>query len=66
MGFFTTFEVNSKQSRAIFVHKDTAISSFHIYPNNLMSIHIDFLVHTILHSKIYFENLCLQVLMVCE
>ena len=33
-------------------HKDTAISSFDIYPNNLMSIHIDSLVHTILHSKI--------------
>ena len=55
-----------KQSRAIFSHKDTAISGFDIYPNNLMSIHIDFLVHTILHSKIYIENLCLRVLMVCE
>ena len=42
------------------------IWSVDIYPNNLMSIHIDFLVHTILHSKIYFENLCLRVLMVCE
>ena len=29
-----------------------------------MSIHIDSLVHTILHSKIYLENLCLRVLMV--
>ena len=27
-----------------------------------MSIHIDSLVHTILHSKIYLENLCLRVL----
>ena len=49
-----------------FFHKDTAISSFDIYPNNLMGIHIDSLVHTILHSKIYHENLCLRVLMVCE
>ena len=31
-----------------------------------MSIHIDSLVHTILHSKIYLENLGLRVLMVCE
>ena len=52
--------------KRFFFHKDTAISSFDIYPNNLMSIHIDSLVHTNLHSKIYLENLCLQVLMVCE
>ena len=31
-----------------------------------MSIYIDSLVHTILHSKIYVENLCLRVLIVCE
>ena len=49
-----------------FFHKDTAISSFDIYPHNLMSFHIDSLVHTILHSKIYLENLCLRVLMVGE
>ena len=49
-----------------FFHKDMAISNFDIYPNNLMSIHIDSLVHTILNSKIYLENLCLRVLMVCE
>ena len=58
-------ELLSSHERFIF-HKDTAISSFEIYPNNLMSIHIDSLVHTILHSKIYLENLCLRVLMVCE
>ena len=50
----------------MFFYKDTAISSFDIYPNNFMSIHIDSLVHTILHSKIYLENLCLRVFMDCE
>ena len=41
-------------------------TNFDIYPNNLMSIHIESLVHTILYSKIYLENLCLRVLIVCE
>ena len=44
-----------------FFHKDTAISSFDIDPNNVMSIHIESLVHTILHSKINLENLCFRV-----
>ena len=35
-----------------FFHKDTAISNFDIYPNNLMSIHIDSGAY---HSA--FENL---------
>ena len=67
--FSTTLSLQNEllnSYKRFFVHKDTAISSFDIYPNNLMSIHIDSLVHTILDSKIYLENLCLRVLMVCE
>ena len=47
------FKINHWIVTSDVFHKDTAISSFDIYPNNLMSIHIDSLVHTILHSKIY-------------
>ena len=67
--FSTTLSLQNEllnSHERFFFHRDTAISSFDFYPNNLMSIHIDSLAHTILHSKIYFENLCLRVLMVCE
>ena len=37
----------SLQNELLNSHEHTAISSFDIYPNNLMSIHIDSLVHTI-------------------
>ena len=54
--FSTTLSLQNELSNSherFFFYKDTAISSFDIYPNNLMSIHIDSLVHTILHLKIY-------------
>ena len=54
--FSTTLSLQNellKSHERFFFYKDTAISSFDIYPNNLMSIHIDSLVHTILNSKIY-------------
>ena len=37
-------------------HKDTAISSFDIYPNNLMSIHIDSLVHDMEDTVCYLDS----------
>ena len=57
--FSTTLSLQNEllnSHERFFFHKDTAISS-HI---NLMSIHIDSLVHTILHSKIYIIRIYCQ------
>ena len=41
LALFFSFKMSYWTVTSDFFHKDTAISSFDIYPNNLMSIHID-------------------------